>query len=169
MNPTPTNPPSALPEEVKAALRATLDKSIGTAWSPSSAIVLLYDDILAALYPIWPTALPSSSALAAAEELNPLNCHPENACWDECCACNKERVAHDAAIIAKHFPTASGDAEREAIISRAEQACRYALKHQDFTDSSEDYRNGFTAGSQVCESAIRPHIDRHIPAVEAKP
>lgn len=52
----------------------------------------------------------------------------------------------------------------EEIISRAEQSCRYVLKHND--DSAEkretDYFKGFTAACEVCEQAIRPHVLRHL-------
>ena len=40
------------------------------------------------------------------------------------------------------------------------QAIRYAVKHQDFTDSHHEYRMGWIVGSKVCEDAIRPHIER---------
>lgn len=46
-------------------------------------------------------------------------------------------------------------------VERAEQACRYAVKHQDFADSLPEYANGFKAGAAVCEGAIRDHIERH--------
>jgi len=44
--------------------------------------------------------------------------------------------------------------------SNACQAIRYAVKHQDFTDSHPEYRMGWIVGSKVCEEAIRPHIER---------
>jgi hypothetical protein len=40
------------------------------------------------------------------------------------------------------------------------QAIRYAVKHQDFTDSHPEYRMGWIVGSKVCEDAIHPHIER---------
>jgi hypothetical protein len=40
------------------------------------------------------------------------------------------------------------------------QAVRYAVKHQDFTDSHPEYRMRWIVGSKVCEDAIRPHIER---------
>lgn len=48
----------------------------------------------------------------------------------------------------------------DKLISRAEQACRYAVKHQNLGDS--DYDLGFAVGGDVCEKAIREHIMRHL-------
>jgi len=48
----------------------------------------------------------------------------------------------------------------DKLISRAEQACRYAVKHQSLGDS--DYDKGFAVGGGVCETAIREHIMRHL-------
>ena len=48
------------------------------------------------------------------------------------------------------------------VIERGEQACRYAVKHQDFSADEVDYRSGFEVGAEVCESAIRRHVLRHI-------
>lgn len=56
--------------------------------------------------------------------------------------------------------------EREKLIQecieRAEQACRYALKHQDFTGACADYREGWEVAAEVCEKAIGPHVRRHL-------
>jgi hypothetical protein len=41
------------------------------------------------------------------------------------------------------------------LIERAEQACRYALKHQNGEDV------GAEVMARVCEEAIRPHLERH--------
>ncbi len=48
------------------------------------------------------------------------------------------------------------------VIERAEQACRYALKHQDFTGQSANDEAVWTVAAQVCEVAIRPHVLAHI-------
>jgi hypothetical protein len=52
----------------------------------------------------------------------------------------------------------------DAVIERAEQACRYVFKSQNFNFTSEDneYGMGFELGCQVCENAIRSHVMRHI-------
>ena len=51
----------------------------------------------------------------------------------------------------------------EAVIERAEQACRYALKHQNFdSDTHPEYRSGWEVAAHVCEGAIRPQVMRHI-------
>jgi len=48
------------------------------------------------------------------------------------------------------------------IVARAEQACRYAVKHQDLSDSNQEYATGFRVFGKVCESAIAEHIARHL-------
>jgi hypothetical protein len=53
-------------------------------------------------------------------------------------------------------------------VSRAEQACRYALKHQDFSDTPTNYRNGWEVGAEVCKGAIADHVERHIEDIIAK-
>ena len=51
----------------------------------------------------------------------------------------------------------------DAVIERAEQACRYAFKHQNFTrDENPEYVSGWEAAAEVCESAIRRHVEYHI-------
>lgn len=53
----------------------------------------------------------------------------------------------------------------EAIIERAEQACRYALKHQSFDgDTTKGFREGWEVAAAVCERAIREHVKRHLAA-----
>lgn len=52
------------------------------------------------------------------------------------------------------------DKVRDETISRAEQACRYALKHQNF-DGSNEYEGGWRDAAEVCEGAIAPHVRRH--------
>ena len=52
------------------------------------------------------------------------------------------------------------------VIERAEQACRYVLKHQQF-DRDEpgvetEYETGFSVACGVCEGAIRQAVMRHI-------
>jgi hypothetical protein len=47
------------------------------------------------------------------------------------------------------------------VVSRAEQACRYALKHQDLSDSPPEYKMGWEVGAMVCEAAIKQQVDRH--------
>jgi hypothetical protein len=49
--------------------------------------------------------------------------------------------------------------------SRAEQSCRYVLKHADFTDASPNYREGWTGATKLCETAIASHIERHLPDI----
>ncbi len=51
----------------------------------------------------------------------------------------------------------------EEIISRAEQACRYALKHQNFPADMSKYQWGFSDAAVICEKAIREHVLRHLP------
>lgn len=64
------------------------------------------------------------------------------------------------------------EAEKERIIQaaieRAEQACRYVLKHQNFEGESE-YQDGFEIACEVCEKAIAEHVRRHIEADLARP
>jgi hypothetical protein len=51
----------------------------------------------------------------------------------------------------------------DAVIERAEQACRYALKHQNFdSDTEPGYRNGWEVAASVCEGSIRYNVMRHI-------
>lgn len=77
--------------------------------------------------------------------------------------------SHPAAIhFARQWPevmngllNAVREQERNAVIERAEQACRYALKRQEFCDSSPGYRDGWETAAEVCEAAIRPHVERH--------
>lgn len=53
-----------------------------------------------------------------------------------------------------------------AIILRAEQACRYMLKHNEDRwsreERSEDYAQGFKIACELCAEAIRPHVERHL-------
>lgn len=48
----------------------------------------------------------------------------------------------------------------DAVIERAEQACRYVWKHQDMEASL--YATGFEIACGVCEKAIRDAVMRHI-------
>jgi hypothetical protein len=50
-------------------------------------------------------------------------------------------------------------------VERAEQACRYVVKHQDFSESDPAYADGFRVGSKVCEMAIADHIERHLETI----
>ncbi|MEI9995075.1 MAG: hypothetical protein WDM91_10805 [Rhizomicrobium sp.] len=51
----------------------------------------------------------------------------------------------------------------DAVIERAEQACRYALKHQNFeADDDSGYQTGWEVSANVCEGAIRDHVMKHI-------
>lgn len=51
----------------------------------------------------------------------------------------------------------------DAVIERAEQACRYALKNQTFeSDDTPGYREGWEVAAGVCEGAIRAHVMNHI-------
>jgi hypothetical protein len=57
---------------------------------------------------------------------------------------------------------ATTEAIIQAVIERAEQACRYAFKHQDI--EAGPYRDGFETGCETCEGAIAAHVRRHIAA-----
>ena len=52
----------------------------------------------------------------------------------------------------------------DLVIERAEQACRYALKHAEFGFESfeVDFNAGFRDGAGACQSAIRKHVMAHI-------
>lgn len=55
----------------------------------------------------------------------------------------------------------------DAVLERAEQACRYALKHNETAwsgdgEPSEDYKSGFEVAAKTCEGAIRGQVMRHI-------
>jgi hypothetical protein len=51
----------------------------------------------------------------------------------------------------------------DLVIERAEQACQYALKRQEFDDNcSEDFRSGWEVAVDVCVGAIRRHVMQHI-------
>lgn len=52
----------------------------------------------------------------------------------------------------------------DAVIARAEQACRYAFKHQNFEADAGPYADGFETGAKVCEGGIRDAVMRHIEA-----
>ena len=75
----------------------------------------------------------------------------------------------------KNEPAANyvGDANKRVlpgiirlVIERAEQACRYAFKHQEFTDRDTEYgrgvEDGWETGSLTCEGAIEKHVLKHI-------
>lgn len=51
----------------------------------------------------------------------------------------------------------------DLVIDAAEQACRYALKHQNFGAAAREddasYVEGFAIGCEVCEGAIRRHVE----------
>lgn len=51
----------------------------------------------------------------------------------------------------------------DLVVERAEQACRYALKHQNFDgDTDPEYRSGWEVATSVCEKAIKDQVARHI-------
>ena len=54
----------------------------------------------------------------------------------------------------------------ESAITSAEQACRYALKHQTFEAGDDgkitDYESGWTVAAAVCEGAIRSQVYNHL-------
>lgn len=55
----------------------------------------------------------------------------------------------------------------EAVIERAEQACRYVLKDNEEAWSGDErtaYHQGFEAACEICARAIRNHVLTHIPA-----
>jgi hypothetical protein len=55
----------------------------------------------------------------------------------------------------------------EAVIERAEQACRYVLKHNEDAWSGDErpaYHEGFEAACEICARAIRSHVLTHVPA-----
>jgi len=55
----------------------------------------------------------------------------------------------------------------DAVIERAEQACRYVLKHNEDAWSGDErtaYHQGFEAACEICARAIRSHVMTHIQA-----
>jgi hypothetical protein len=50
----------------------------------------------------------------------------------------------------------------EAVIERAEQACRYMLKHNQDGLEEGEYASGFEVACGACEGAIRQQVMRHI-------
>jgi hypothetical protein len=51
----------------------------------------------------------------------------------------------------------------DLVIERAEQACRYALKYQNFdSDTDPEFRSGWEVAASVCEGAIRESVMRHL-------
>lgn len=48
------------------------------------------------------------------------------------------------------------------VIERAEQACRYVFKRQNFEADSGQYALGFEVACQVCERAIRRQVMSHL-------
>lgn len=55
----------------------------------------------------------------------------------------------------------------DAVVERAEQACRYVLKHNEDAWSGAErtaYHQGFEAACEICARAIRSHVMTHIPA-----
>lgn len=55
----------------------------------------------------------------------------------------------------------------EAVIERAEQACRYVLEDNEEAWSGDErtaYHQGFEAACEICARAIRSHVLTHIPA-----
>jgi|1185.fasta_scaffold1135334_2 hypothetical protein len=53
----------------------------------------------------------------------------------------------------------------DAVIERAEQACRYVLKHNEEAWSGDErtaYHQGFEAACEICVRAIRSHVMTHI-------
>lgn len=48
------------------------------------------------------------------------------------------------------------------VVERAEQACRYVVKHQDFSETDPAYADGFRVCAEVCKLAIADHVARHI-------
>lgn len=53
------------------------------------------------------------------------------------------------------------------VIERAEQACRYVVKHSQLEHGP--YRDGFESAGEVCEGAIKAQVMRHIEADIAGP
>ena len=49
----------------------------------------------------------------------------------------------------------------DEVIGRAEQECRYALKHQHFADCDEEFRSGWEVAAHVIEHGIRDHVYSH--------
>jgi hypothetical protein len=58
----------------------------------------------------------------------------------------------------------TADQERlvRLVVERAEQACRYAWKHNSDRLEHDRYADGFETGCEVCEKAIAEHVARHI-------
>jgi len=55
----------------------------------------------------------------------------------------------------------------DAVIERAEQACRYVLQQNEDAWSGAErtaYHQGFEVACEVCARAIRSHVMTHIPA-----
>jgi hypothetical protein len=53
----------------------------------------------------------------------------------------------------------------EAVIERAEQACRHVLRHNEDAwrgDKRTAYHEGFEVACEICERAIRTHVMTHI-------
>ena len=61
--------------------------------------------------------------------------------------------------IEKHLAVVSE--VRDETIERAEQACRYALKHQNFDSDNPEFKAGYEVAVAVCEGSIAPHVRRH--------
>lgn len=50
-------------------------------------------------------------------------------------------------------------------IERAQQACDYALKHQNFdSDTEPEFRSGWEVAVDVCKAAIERSVLEHIEA-----
>lgn len=77
-------------------------------------------------------------------------------------------ISFEATEELRQMPSASSVAVQRLVrlvVERAEQACRYVVKHQDFSESDLAYADGFRVGSKVCEMAIADHIERHLETI----
>lgn len=79
----------------------------------------------------------------------------------------KDEEAKASAIAGWNTRASPGEqqsAKRVAAIikDRAQQACRYAFKHQEFSRDEEGYLIGWETAVEVCEEAIERHIAQHL-------
>lgn len=56
----------------------------------------------------------------------------------------------------------------DEVVARAEQACRYAIKHQDFSESDHEFKAGWIVAANVCKESISEHVERHYESVLGK-
>jgi hypothetical protein len=50
----------------------------------------------------------------------------------------------------------------DAVIKRAEQACREAIAKHDFDPGNAEFRSGWIVAAAVCEGWIRPTVERYL-------